>query len=113
MSPSPETQARIINQDFSNTIENETSPTDEDDEYDLYPDVLELPPLRSPRGSISSLYGSRHAVIPFQGMGRHVLACARIIMYISYMLILYVYVCVYIYIHCIYIIYIYICVCVW
>ena len=65
VSPSAETQAAgitgITNRDFSNNVENETSPTDEDDdEFDLYPDVLELPPLRSPRGSINSLYGSRH-----------------------------------------------------
>ena len=43
--------------EFSNTVEDETEPGEED-EFDLYPDVLELPPLRSPRGSINSIYGS-------------------------------------------------------
>ena len=31
---------------------------EEEDELDLFPGGLELPPLRSPRGSLHSLYGS-------------------------------------------------------
>ena len=63
MSPSvspPAEAAGKTNRDFSNNPENETD--EDDDEFDLYPDVLELPNLRSPRGSINSLYGygSRH-----------------------------------------------------
>ncbi len=31
---------------------------EEEDELDLFPGGLELPPMRSPRGSLHSLYGS-------------------------------------------------------
>ena len=53
----PSHQVPTTTKEFSNTVEDETEPGEED-EFDLYPDVLELPPLRSPRGSINSIYGS-------------------------------------------------------
>ncbi len=47
---------------------NSSSVDDEDlDEFDLYPGTLELPNLRSPRGSINSNYGSRHGSTCSQG----------------------------------------------
>ena len=61
LSPTPPDGGEMASQqqnpkDFSDT-NTENEPTEED----LYPDVLELPPLpRSPRGSINSIYGSRN-----------------------------------------------------
>ena len=40
------------------SLELEEAAAEEEDELDLFPGGLELPPLRSPRGSLHSLYGS-------------------------------------------------------
>ena len=40
------------------SLELEEAAAAEEDELDLFPGGLELPPLRSPRGSLHSLYGS-------------------------------------------------------
>ena len=54
--------------EFSNNREEIATDEEDLDEFDLYPGALELPSLRSPRGSIcNSNYGSRHGSTCSQG----------------------------------------------